>query len=331
MFQEMTNGVLKDVYTELWGNGNNLPGLIEKTPGSEESFQFNIPNDICSDIKNIFEVGIDDFDIKFKESCFGQGNEYKEVNRLHSSALCALLIFSGVSTSNPLILCLNGKECEFSSVLFEYKNKVIGFPSNIDIVLVGKYKKESKSVILFLESKFSEYLKSVSIFDELGRSYVRNKYSRIIYNDSFLEEIGLQFCRKNNNEFEIFTKKKDGKLTDYYGFKVMDKETYLEGIKQMISHYVGIEHFVENDLKDVRKLHYCETDTDVYLGEILFDFSFETARVCLDTYSTYYKKLANKLNEINPSIHVVDEILKYSLFKENDYTLPQRVRNYYKL
>ncbi|MBO4704720.1 MAG: hypothetical protein J5647_03170 [Spirochaetaceae bacterium] len=335
MFESIGNKDLRQVYNELWENEANRPAEVIPTNHSEDSFQFKInkKNDMCNEIERIFDLNIKDFSKKFKDACYSQGQEYKEISKLHSSALCSLLIFSGVSNNNELRLTLNGQECIFSSVLFEYKNKVIGFPSNVDVVLVGKNKDKTKTIILFLESKFSEYLRVSNIFDELGKRYITNEYSKEIYTDDFLRNIGIQLCKDENSKLKIFSKKRKGKMRDFYGFKPIDEndETYLEGIKQMISHYIGVEHFIEEDLEDDRKITYCAKDTEVYLGEILFDFKFKDAKEKLRKYSSYYKKLANRLKKLNPNIHVLDDILKYSLFKDLDFEIADKVKKFYGL
>ena len=102
------------------------------------------------------------------------------------------------------------------------------------------------------------------------------------------------------------------------------------GTELILTIPIGIEHFIGNDLEDERKLNY-SADTDVYLGEILFDFKFEAAKDSLNTYSSYYKKLATGLNGLNSNIHVVNEILRYSSFRNKDYFLPEPVRKFYKI
>lgn len=349
-FDSITDKNLKQVYKELW-EGFDFPCEILNTrwkhgddsKDSQNSFQFSIKNvdrksitkkdadKICSGLKTIFDITNASFSDLFHQACSGSGGEYKKIMCLHSSSLCALLFFNNINEKNPLILQINNKDVIFTEVLFEYKNKVIAKPSNIDVVLVGRYCGAEKKVILFLESKFSEYLEVTNEFHRLGLGYL-TKYSKI-YNDEFLGNVGLSIIKDTDNQPVFFDEAgKHRNVKRYNGIQLQNKneETYIEGLKQMISHYIGIEHFIGNDLEDERNLNY-SADTDVYLGEILFDFNFEASKDCLDTYSLYYKKLATGLNVLNPNIHVVNEILRYSSFRNKDYFLPEPVRKFYKI
>lgn len=350
-FDSITDKNLKQVYKELW-ESFDFPCEVLNTwwkhgndsKDSQNSFQFSIKNvdrknitkkdadKICSGLKTIFDITNASFSELFHQACSGSGSEYKKIMCLHSSSLCALLFFNNVSEENPLILQINNKGVIFTKVLFEYKNKVIANPSNIDVVLVGRYSGSEKKVIFFLESKFSEYLEVTNEFHRLGLGYL-TKYSKI-YNDKFLGNVGLSIIKDTNNQPVFFEEvdKKHGNVKKYNGIQLknMEEETYIEGLKQMISHYIGIEHFIGNDLEDERKLDY-SADTDVYLGEILFDFNFELAKDSLNTYSSYYKKLATGLNGLNPNIHVVNEILRYSSFGNKDFSLPEPVKKFYKI
>ena len=97
----------------------------------------------------IFKIDIPDWKEKFNEATFGQGNEINRILTLHSSALLALLCFSHVSEENPLFI----DGIRYNERWFEIKNKVFNKPSSIDVVL-----KNTDGDILFIESKFTEYL-----------------------------------------------------------------------------------------------------------------------------------------------------------------------------
>ena len=92
----------------------------------------------------------------------------------------------------------------------------------------------------------------------------------------------------------------------------------------MISHYIGLEKYLEKPY-DKRSL---PGNAEIYLGEILFDFSFLKAEKQLSNYSCYYNKLAKELNKLNKNIHVLEEPLKYSLFKEQNFINPT-IRKFY--
>ena len=316
--KEMKNR--KKLYENMWVDSSRIiPGDICKTYSkrkkdeSDDSYSFVVPNfsseflvttklsnddrDIVA--KQLIDIfGIKEKDIfldKFKEVCSGSGGEGSKITTLHSSSLCAFLFFFKVSTKNPLKLPINGGEVEFDEVHFEYQNTVIKGASNVDIVLIGK-DEEGKDIILFLESKFSEYLSG-------GQANISLKYKEKfpeIYNPKFLDDIGFEF--KNNKEENIC--------------KIGPKQgsVYSEGIKQMISHYIGIENYLKTPKKrcDSRIL---PKDATVYLGEIMFDFSFKRAGECFDNYSKAYKNMAKELNSLinnNEKFKVLEEVLQYS-------------------
>lgn len=346
----------KELYRNMWVDSSRIiPGDICKTyskrkkDGSDDSYSFVVPNfsskflvttklsnddrDIVAkqliDIFGIKEKGI--FLDKFKEACSGSGGEGAKITTLHSSSLCALLFFYKVSDIHPFKYKVNGKNVEFNKVLFEYQNTVIEKrnPSNVDVVLTGK-DCEGKDIILFLESKFSEYLSGGQV--NIAQEYL-NQYPNIYNNpenkpqkQTFLDKIGFEFKKNKNEENESFKHqiKIYNKTEEVYKIGPKKGSVYSEGIKQMISHYIGLEKYLEKPY-DKRSL---PGNAEIYLGEILFDFSFLKAEKQLSNYSCYYNKLAKELNKLNKNIHVLEEPLKYSLFKEQNFINPT-IRKFY--
>lgn len=151
-------------------------GRIVNTPFrntvSENSFCFEVgmkPSNteeykkcLLQTIKEVFGITNESFDEKFNQAINGAGQEWNELNVFHSSSLLALLCFYNVSEENPLSVEIEGKTCKFTTSEFEVSN-IIGknirgrnYSSYIDVKLTGTY--EGKSVSLYLESKFSEYV-----------------------------------------------------------------------------------------------------------------------------------------------------------------------------
>ena len=265
-----------------------------------------------------------------------------------------IIIFYNVSEENQLTLTIDSKKITFIDVLFEFQNTVIkeGKPSNVDVVLLGKDDNNDNKVILFLESKFSEYLDVSSQFTDLGLDYLREY--ECIYNDDFLKNIGFSII-KNEKEPKVFKKKKNGKIKEYNGIETTNKSnSYIEGVKQMISHYIGINNLLEEGFHDKKDNHiklqklyvfldkgttegYEKIQLDkkelmkklkqskVYLGEILFDFHNMNIGNKEDfyNYSDKYTKLAENLkvledkNKSRNKIIVLPQLLTYSLFKDN--------------
>ena len=219
-------------------------------------------------IKDVFKIDNPMFCSKFVEAISGDGQEANKIMTLHSSSLASLLVFYSVSKDNPIYVTVNGKEEKFIQSQFEVKNEVSfgsGNYSNIDVVLLGE------NCILYLESKFSEYLGSgpvevrkVDYYDEI--------YERL---SGTLKEAGVHLVQK---ESKRFLGRIDG------------KPFYNEGLKQMISHFLG----VTTELKKSKDKFKGKT---VVLGEILFNFGnrVPVAPRKYDSYKEAYAKLKEGL------------------------------------
>ena len=307
--ESLKNEKKKLIYKHLWDN-KQLDFDVVETGKTDPSYEFGFADKSFLDFigeaiaKNFEIVDKDLFVKKFNMSCSGTGDEIKKITTLHSSSLCALLFFFNVDNKE---LTIPGFEnYVFNKSFFEFKNKVIGYPSNIDVVLLGKNKLTNKNVILFLESKFSEYITGINnpgTQFEIGKSYFKEGcYSEPIYN-SF--------------SGDVFVKYQD----DNY-FISSDTPKYLEGLKQMVSHYYGIRNFIcgkfyekDNDnLEDIKE-HKAE---EFLLGEILFDnFGSEIVKQYLEPYEADYTKLADIINDQCQKEHienfrVINNSFKYS-------------------
>ena len=295
-------------------------GRIVNTPFrnsvSENSFCFEVgmkPSNteeykecLLQAIKEVFGITNRSFEEKFNQAINGAGQEWRELNVFHSSSLLALLCFYNVSNDNPLSVKIEGKTCKFTTSEFEVSNTIgknisgKNYSSHIDVKLTGEC--EGKSVSLYLESKFSEYVNQ------------RGKTS-FSYTDDY------------NNIYS----KLQGKIEDLDIIIGCDKITlvqtnnkrlarYWQGIKQMISHYLGMKN-----CKDKSEL--------IYLGEILYDFRPYIPNDFFGDYEDIHKQLVDALEliEIEPqSFKVGKNILTYQgVFK--NYNLDERVRELYVL
>jgi hypothetical protein len=323
---------------------------------------------ICKKLTEIF--GIEDKDDRFKdklrEACSGSGSEQRRITTLHSSSLCALLFFYNVSKENPLTLKIDSKEITFKDVLFEFQNAVIKNPSNVDVVLLGEIKEEKKKVILFLESKFSEYLSNGNT--NISDSYLKEECPigcEIYNNEQNLSKLGIEF--KKEKEEKVLNK--DNKYTLQQTTK---EKYYIHGIKQMISHYIGINNLLngnlcENNTEKLKELYaflsgndnkiYNEEklkemlnddNTKIYLGEIMFDFRNMDDiddKEYFDNYNEKYEKLSEILNKLEEKegksrkkINILPKLLTYSLFKDNkekngykiEHKIENNIKQYYK-
>ena len=234
--------------------------------------------------------------------------EGRRIRTLHSSSLISLLCFHGVSDSKPLLLELNGSKTEFTEVNFEVKNPVgtdeLGreHESNIDVVLFGHSLQSGRPVILFLESKFSEYLH--------WGSY--NSISQYVYGDIY------SLLDKNKTLDRMGLKYQDGCLSAIKGYT----HHYAGGIKQMVSHYLGV-----NNITEKYKGH------EIYLGEIIYKFpeAIDEAHRKFKDYTGLYKILAEGLNELSDErFKIVNQCMTYQeVFKA--FNLDKRVRTFYSL
>ena len=146
------------------------------------------------------------------------------------------------------------------------------------------------------------------------------------------------------------------------GFQVADKNTksfkllskaepfYIDGIKQMISHYTGIRNVLEgsyfpekdpdkavkqNEVNDLLK-----NGATAILGEIVFDnyigdLELKPGLKCGDIYGQKYEILADEIGKLIKKENVERfEILKkelgYSLFVDNNHIIEDRIRQFYR-
>lgn len=283
---------------------------------SEKSLQIKLV-DKGQDIACIFGLDHRAFGEKYLQAISGDGQEARRIRTLHSSSLLSLLCFYGVSKRRPLLLNFDGRSVKFIASIFEVKNYVgadeagNGHYSNIDVVLIGKDLDTGKKIILFLESKFSEYLTwgkycdiSNHVYDEIYDQLKKGKY---------LERMGLKLeASLVNAGYSDLTSIK-GKTLHYAG-----------GIKQMISHFLGVRNVADDN---------AYKDYDIYLGEILFRFpdSIDAAGRKYNDYNQLCGILAEGLNSLSDSkLKVIDQCLTYQdVFK--DYKLDKAVRAFYSL
>ena len=271
--------------------------------GSDKSNEKDVAN------KLIDVFGIADYELfheKFHEAVSGDGQELSRVNVFHSSSLIALLCFYAVKKKN-LTIKLDKRDAIFDDVAFEQKNEVSnGHCSNIDVMLSGHYKDDDKNVILFLESKFSEYLKCGKQ-DNISKEAYENMYNKLF------PIVGLKFKDMDDGTLSIIGKR--GNCTHYAG-----------GIKQMISHYMGIK----NSYKNNSNIKFQYDNQDIYLGEIMYKFPKEIDKKKLENYRGLYSELAEKLNGLSDgcNITVLGEVMTYQdVFK--NYNLDDLVKKYY--
>ena len=328
------------IYREFFSK-SRLEAKVDKTiwrgSPSENSFCFINPEVkykeregvVLNKLREVFEIQSVSFDDKFRQAISGDGQEVKRIATLHSSSLAALLLLYSVSNDNPLICELDGKKYTFDNCYFEVKTNVKDSHfSNMDVVLVGK-NSEDKDVLFFLESKFSEYL-NTGMCNDISLDAYKDKY----------EEFGLR--RDNAIQGLLFEEGMGKDNVKCLQIKSSSGEPqYCSGIKQMISHYIGLTNFVENgeealdpkqksNLDDIVKLR--NNGAVIILGEVLFAFddAVDKGATKRIRYFSIYKKLAKVLNANTSKICVLPEVLTYQELLK-DFKLDKKVKDFYQL
>ena len=306
---------------------NNCTATIEKTiwqgKESENSLCFSHSTNSKEQIGKLISIFLPQnkvtFREKFEQAVGGNGNEGRKIMTLHSSSLLSLLCFYNVTKDHPLTISIpeiNGEkdivftESEFevpNDVTYAYRNNnpnINSNPSNMDIVL------KSNDYTLFLESKFSEYLKNGLV------SGIKKDVYDQIYDDlqGFL------------NESELKCEDEDGKDTIKLRAKSGNTKNYLAGIKQMISHFMAVCNYA------------CQNkDEEVILGSILYQFEPKIYdKEHFGNYVKLYGELIDALDEIKnsnvPNLTLLRGPLTYQeVFQKNKNLLDEKVATYYKL
>ena len=260
-------------------------------------------------------VDRDLFEKKYHQAVSGDGQEWKRITTLHSSSLLALLCFYSVSEDHPL----EYKGYRFTESLFELKTPVLGtHNSNMDVVLRGKNMLTGKNVTLFLESKFSEYLNSGK-YEGISAEVYRETYSELglLGNQTAIRPLVF---KEESNCITISSEKR--------GY-------YCGGIKQMLSHYIGVSNYRNDGATATTKKRSFRWQDDevVILCEILYRLPRE-----VDSYDKFgkyidtYRQLATIINSKQDSFRIVDEVLTYQeLLGDGKFIKEDTIRKFYSL
>lgn len=298
----------------------NITGKFEKTSSCKKSL-----------IEKAFDTKIacEQYDVVAN----GEGNEGEKIDTIYSSSLQSLLVFHKVEKGNEIVI---GDE-SFNKVIFEYKNKVIGYPSSIDVVLLNDH------AIAFVESKFLEIVRDSNKKGNkvIGISYFgakENGYKAIKLDLKDLER--MKICHNYDGPISIDPPYLESvaKLSkNKQAIEPLDKESfvYSEGIKQILSHIIGINSFKDggsayapktdpiSDHKKFKKIIYIE----LYNEFVGLDFAFKKIED--------FKKHVEVVQKVVKEKEIVDEFLVMSyqeLYKNNDkYRFDKRVVSYFGL
>lgn len=233
----------------------------------------------------------------------GDGSELKGGNphasAPHSSSMLCFNFLHWVSEEWPLII----DDAKYTKVYFEVKLKTLPKSSrraNIDAVLVGRNEKTGKTVALFIESKFTEYLYYST--EELAKSYKQKE--------------------------SYYTETKN--LYDW-----MNKEgRYNSGVKQNLCHLLAISNLKHSEAArtDFATLYKDEDyqyilNADEYrFANLLFEFNEPWT---VKNYTTYCEKLKKmkdcfplKEEFVNDNRFIINYWELFNMMPENiDYGL----------
>lgn len=202
------------------------------------------------------------FDVAFKNVTHGPGYERKRITQLNSSSLLALLCFWNVSKEHPITI----NNIEFTEVYFEVENTVFDHNSSVDILLVS----EKESTWLYLESKFTEPLSPTN------RLWLSYKYYDIYKNI------------RENLKINVFTpQKREHKEKEEFEI-TQNKKRYYGGIKQMVSHLIGVLKGASDKANaEYKEVYNNGLPKSIILGTILYDFSKYDVDDFKNLYSDY--------------------------------------------
>ncbi len=204
---------------------------------------------------------------------------------------------------------LEYKGVTYDDAHFELKNKVERTPSNMDVVLTGKDGK-GKNAILFIECKFSEYLGNPTY--KLGKTYSEEPYKHI-----------------------------------FDGFEYEKQKVFQYGLKQLVTHYIGIRHFINDDkYKESMSHYYRENDPRINLyrkfdvvsfAEVVFELPNENKYSSyLEATKNVFKVLEKEKIKDGLDLNLLGTITYQYLFRDyldgrNSEVLEDKVRAFYKL
>lgn len=272
----------------------------------------------------------------FESATSGDGDESRKILTLHSSSLLAFVCFHQIS-SVPIII----DGIVYDEVMFEVKNDVIGAtlgkPSNVDVLLLG----ENRKKLLFIESKFTEYLSG-------GRAYLSEERYKAFY-DILLRNNPFHF-----NASKLPVRHKQDKehaepyFTDEYCLNTGEQtKGYFGGIKQAFSHLLGIgtgpaiDQAKGNELYNHELLDLAD---EIKFASIVFNCdnkkytSYNKLYTSIFTNESVIKKSVNEVlrkNGINHEniigkLKIFPNLLSYQKIFE-DYPLHQNIRVFYSL
>ena len=265
----------------------------------------------------------------FKSATGGDGDEKSKILTLHSSSLLAFLCFYDLS-NHPITI----DKRQYNEAMFEVKNDVIdaslGKPSNIDVLLMG----ENRKRLMFLESKFTEYLSG-------GKAFLSPDRYKDFY-ELLSEKLELPFIasfdkvkhKPNKSHSEPFE-------TEEYCLKTKERTSeYLGGIKQAFSHLLGIATGPANKQlpeNESYKMSLLENAEEIRFATIVFNCDNDKFKKYDDLYKSVFENsdvikgtIKDVLKKRELKLTIVPHLLQYQeMFQAN--FLHDKVREFYRV
>ena len=273
----------------------------------------------------------------------GEGNEKEKIDSAFSSSLQSLLFFAQAPNKGITIPFEDGDRT-FNKVIFEYKNKVIGYPSSVDVVLYD----DTGDSICFVESKLLEIVRDSNKEGkaEVGISYFAKK------GVGYCETLGLAVSDLKNLGMTVPTEEfldvvKGSGFSNQF-IKPLSGNTYVYsyGIKQVLSHLIGIVAFLKGEsaydagdplplkMRSFKKCYYLQ------LYNELPDFDGDKdAKTKLENFETHFKAVTKTVmdkmpkKKDKPSIDHIEIMTYQKLFEKNEQRglISDVSRDYYHL
>lgn len=290
----------------------NIPAEVQisktgKDPDGSKQY-VSRPNRRYNTIQNIFEISEADkelFTTAFKNVCNGKGNEATRITTLHSSSLLGLLAFFRVPNHPISIRGLEG--IIFDKIYFEVESNVFGSNSSVDVMLVS----EEENTLLFLELKFTELL-SLSKHYWIDRKYknVYSSLSTILSKADIL--VGPIVPRKHDsrNKNILSYSTEEFKISS-----LSNSKHYFGGIKQMISHAIGLmkSPLSGDKNKELKERYLVGKAPRIILATMLYNPS-EHDSSFRDAYDDYARLYCQVFSQ---SVAIKEQLMKFEGFENN--------------
>jgi hypothetical protein len=224
----------------------------------------------------------------------GNGGElHSKAEAIHSSSMLSYNIFH-IIKKNPITF----RGVTYYDVLFEVKLQTIKgspAPANMDVVLIGK--KGGKMHLMFIESKFLEYVDNKK--SELSESY-SNKNKWLVTNVDWIKIIKAQPMTNG----------------------------YHEGIKQAITHLFGIHSFLlKNNVSELKLVDKEKTSFEFVNMIYEPDNSYEEFE-SYEKYKTLFNEFVKKIKDTN-GLQIIPQWVSYSeWWKDTNEQYPEELRSY---